>query len=114
MGLEVELQRSCEGQARKNRQPVNPPTSLLNRNQPSTATSMNPILTIDSHGTITGLYTELIELPQLGRLEITRATTIEFNTPTQQWEVKDAAGAILFVDPSRSCCLAWELERFNQ
>ena len=75
---------------------------------------MNATLTIDQQGTITGFYTELIELHQLGRLEITRATTIEFNASTQQWEVKDAAGAILHTNPSRSCCLAWEVEHFNQ
>ncbi len=75
---------------------------------------MNATLTIDQQGTITGLYTELIELHQLGRLEITRATTIEFNGSTQQWEVKDAAGVILFTNPSRSRCLAWEVEHFNR
>ena len=75
---------------------------------------MNAILTLDPQGTITGLYTELIELNQLGHLEITRATTIEFNASTQQWEVRDAAGTILHRDPSRSCCLAWEIEHFTQ
>ena len=36
---------------------------------------MNATLTIDQQGTVTGLYTELIELHQLGCLEITRATS---------------------------------------
>jgi hypothetical protein len=75
---------------------------------------MTAILTIDHQGTVTGLYTELIELSRLGRLAITRATNIEFNPATQQWEVKDAEGVILFSHPSRSCCLAWEVDRFNQ
>lgn len=75
---------------------------------------MTAILTIDHQGTVTGLYTELIELSQLGRLEITRATNIEFNPTLQQWEVQANDGAILFTNPSRSCCLAWELDRFNQ
>ena len=74
---------------------------------------MNTILTIDPQGTVTGLYTELIELRQLGRLEVTRAATIEFNTATQQWEVKTTEGATLHSDPSRSRCLAWEVEHFN-
>ena len=75
---------------------------------------MNAVLTIDHQGTVTGLYTELIELSRLGRLEITRATSIEFNPATQQWDVTDAGGAILFSDASRSRCLAWEHQRFNQ
>jgi len=75
---------------------------------------MNAILTIDPQGTVTGLYTELIELSQLGRLEITRATNIEFNPTLQQWEVEDGDGAILFTNPSRSRCLAWEVDRFNR
>lgn len=75
---------------------------------------MNAILTIDPQGTVTGLYTELIELSQLGRLEITRATNIEFNPTIQQWDVTDAGGAILFSDASRSRCLAWEHQLFNQ
>ena len=75
---------------------------------------MNAILTFDHQGTVTGLYTELIELSQLGRLEITRATTIEFNPATQAWDVTDAGGAILFSDASRSRCLAWEHQYFNQ
>jgi hypothetical protein len=75
---------------------------------------MHASLTFDPQGTITGLYTELIELNQLGRLEITRASTIEFNASSQQWEVKDAEGVILHSNPSRSRCVEWELEHFNQ
>ena len=75
---------------------------------------MTAVLTIYPQGSITGLYTELIELSQLGHLEITRATNIEFNPTTQQWDVSDAGGAVLFSDASRSHCLAWEHQRFNQ
>ena len=75
---------------------------------------MNAVLTIDHQGTVTGLYTELIELSQLGHLEITRATSIEFNPATQAWDVTDANGAILFSDASRARCLAWEHQHFNQ
>ena len=75
---------------------------------------MNPVLTFDPDGVVRCLHTDAIPLQSLGTLTVQRATTIEFNTPTQQWEVKDAEGAILFTNPARSCCLAWELERFNQ
>ena len=75
---------------------------------------MNPVLTFDVDGTGHCLHTDAIPLQTLGTLEVHRASTIEFNSATQQWEVKDAKGESLHSDPSRSCCLAWELEHFNQ
>ena len=75
---------------------------------------MNPVLTFELDGTGRCLHTDAIPLQTLGTLTVQRATTIEFNASTQQWEVKDAAGAILHSNPSRSCCLAWEMDRFNR
>lgn len=74
---------------------------------------MNPVLTFDVNGIGHCLYTDAVPLQSLGTLEISRATSIEFNASTQQWEVKDTDGLTLHSDPSRSCCLAWELDRFN-
>ena len=74
---------------------------------------MNPVLTFDVEGVGHCLYTEAIPLQTLGTLEMQRATSIEFNPTTQQWEVKTAEGAILHSDPSRSRCLVWEVEHFN-
>ncbi len=74
---------------------------------------MNPVLTFDVDGTGHCLHTDAIPLQSLGTLEVHRATSIEFNSASQQWEVKDAEGVILHSHPSRSCCLAWEVERFN-
>ncbi len=74
---------------------------------------MNPVLTFDVDGVVRCLHTDAIPLQSLGTLEVHRATSIEFNPAVQQWEVKDATGVTLHSDPSRSCCLAWELDRFN-
>ncbi len=74
---------------------------------------MNPVLTFDANGTGHCLHTDAIPLQTLGTLEVHRATSIEFNSAVQQWEVKAGDGAILFTNPSRSCCLAWEVDRFN-
>ena len=60
-------------------------------------------------GTVECLYTEAIDLRLLGKLQITRATDIRFNGPTQQWQVHDAGtDRVLFSNPSRDECLAWE------
>ena len=75
---------------------------------------MNPVLTFEPNGVVSCLHTDAIPLQAIGTLQVERATTIEFNPTTQQWEVKDGDGAILFTNPSRSCCLAWEIEHFNQ
>jgi len=75
---------------------------------------MNPVLTFEVDGTAHCLHTDAIPLQTLGTLTVERATTIEFNPSTQQWEVKDAEGVILHRNPSRSCCVEWEIEHFNQ
>lgn len=74
---------------------------------------MNLVLTFDVDGVVRCLHTDAISLQSLGTLEVQRATNIEFNSAVQQWEVKDATGLTLHSDPSRSCCLAWEVDQFN-
>ena len=70
-------------------------------------------LTFKPSGTVTGLYTELIPLHQIGALKIHRLTEIEFNNETQRWVIKDRAGSVLFSHESREACLAWEHRQFN-
>ena len=72
------------------------------------------VLTFDPNGWGHCLYTEAIDLQSIGELAVVRATSIEFNPATQAWDVTDAGGAILFSDASRSRCLAWEHQEFNQ
>ena len=60
------------------------------------------------------LYTEAIDLSALGALEIARASHIEFNNQSQQWEVRSPEGALLYSHTSRSTCLDWELQYFNR
>ena len=71
---------------------------------------MNTQIIFNSDGTGSCLYTELIDLSSIGRLEIRRASTIEFNNQTQHWEVKDRRGTVLFFSRSRQTCLKWEHE----
>ena len=72
------------------------------------------VLTFARNGTGSCLYSELIDLHMLGSLEITRATTIEFNNTSQFWEVKDMSGIILYRNRSRTICLAWEQQNLNR
>ena len=63
-------------------------------------------------GTARGLYTEAIELWRLGRLRVTRATTIRFDNRLQAWRVRDRTGFPLYTSPSRQTCLDWEQKYF--
>ena len=75
---------------------------------------MKAVLTFDASGIVTGLYPEAIPLGAIGVLKVTRLTSIEFNDSSQQWEVKDRAGEVLFSHRSRQRCLDWEQRRFNR
>ena len=72
------------------------------------------VLTFTPDGTGHGLYTEVIELSTVGGLAMERATSIEFNQSGQEWEVRTAGGDLLHTNQSRTACLAWEHEHFNQ
>jgi len=70
---------------------------------------MSTTIRFDTHGGIDCLYTEAVDLRSLGRLHVVRATEIAFDPEEQRWKVRSAAsGRLLFADPSRSACLAWE------
>ena len=63
-------------------------------------------------GNVRCLWTDAIPLGELGRLEVHRASTIEFNNEQQVWEAK-VQGSLLFSHSSRAECLAWEHQHFN-
>ena len=65
-------------------------------------------ISFNPDGTAHCLWTDALPLHELGRLEITRASNIEFNNDTQHWEVSDRKGKVRFFSKSRSSCLEWE------
>ncbi len=65
-------------------------------------------LTIAPDGTARCLWSEAVPLHELGRLEVQRACTVEYDNQAQAWRVFDAAGDCLYCSPSRETCLAWE------
>jgi hypothetical protein len=68
------------------------------------------VVTFDSSGAGSCLYSELIDLQSIGSLEIRRASHVEFNNITQQWEVKNLRGKVLFFAKTRTACVEWEQE----
>lgn len=74
---------------------------------------MKCTLRFDPTGKVRGLYSELIDLKELGKLSIRRASTIEFDHQKQLWKVCDLEGRPLFEHASRSACLAWEEDNLD-
>jgi hypothetical protein len=74
---------------------------------------MNINISSTPEGTAHCLWTEALPLHQLGRLEVTRASSLEFNNSTQHWEVKDRRGKVRFIAKSRSACLEWEQQNLQ-
>ena len=69
---------------------------------------MNIAITFTPDGRGHALYTEAVDLSEIGPLAIQRATTIEFDNNSQYWRVRDPTGFPLFNSPSRQSCLDWE------
>jgi hypothetical protein len=74
---------------------------------------MKTVLCVRPNGIITGLYTEIIDLAELGRLTIQRASSIEFDNPCQLWRVFDRKGECIHASVSRLDCLNWEADYFS-
>ena len=74
---------------------------------------MNINITFTQEGTAQCLWTEALPLLELGQLEISRVSNLDFNNTTQQWEVKDRRGHMRFFSRSRSTCLEWEQQNLQ-
>lgn len=76
---------------------------------------MNSVISFAPDGTARCLWLEHLPLNEIGRLEIARASTVEFNQDSQQWEVRlaDNPQRVAFAHPSRARCIAWEIETLN-
>ncbi len=79
----------------------------------TTTKTMNIKISFKPDGTAQCLWTDALPLHELGRLKIYRASNIEFNNGTQQWEVRDGKGKVRFIARSRSACLEWEQQNMQ-
>lgn len=70
---------------------------------------MDIAITFTTDGTGHALHTEILDLGQIGRLFVARATDIEFDGKTQCWCVRRPGSRFaLYRNPSRQACLTWE------
>ena len=73
------------------------------------------IMIFGTGGTARCLWTEAVPLQELGRLDVQRASTVEFNPTKQVWEVRlaSAPDTVAFGHASRETCLQWERSQIN-
>lgn len=67
----------------------------------------------DLDGTATALWTEALPLAEIGSLQISRASTIEFNNLSEMWECR-INGEVLCISRSRQTCLDFEHGHINR
>jgi hypothetical protein len=62
------------------------------------------------------LYTDALPFAEIGTATIARASEVEFNNSTGQWEVRLASdpGHVAFAHPSRERCIEWEVNTINE
>jgi hypothetical protein len=72
------------------------------------------VITFATDGSAHCLYSEMIDLSRLGRLNVARASNVEFNIAKQRWEVRSRTGRLLYSHRFRAVCLAWEQQHFNR
>jgi hypothetical protein len=76
---------------------------------------MNAAMTFLPDGSAQCLYHELIDLHRLGTMQCRRASCVEFDEPTQQWQVFTADfSRLLFSHAKREVCLEWEQENIEK
>lgn len=56
---------------------------------------------IGTEGTIQAVYSDKIKNMNLGKLEVSRASNVEFNAKTQEWEATTLSGELIAHGPSR-------------
>jgi len=73
-------------------------------------------ITFKPDGTARTLWTDSLPLRELGTLSIRRASWIDFNEHTQEWEVRfdPHADDPVFTNATRSECIRWEHDQLNQ
>jgi hypothetical protein len=58
-------------------------------------------LRVETDGTIKAVYSDKIKNMNLGRMQVIRASNVEFNETSQEWEAKTPTGELIAHGPNR-------------
>ena len=65
---------------------------------------------IDTNGDVRAVYSDNLLNFDLGPMEVTRVSNVEFNTATQEWEAHTSKGEQIAHGPSRDEVIKQEIE----
>jgi hypothetical protein len=75
---------------------------------------MKLIFEITPEGNLHGLYTDDVNLFDIGRVtNVHKASNVEFNESKQCWQVLSLDGEVLYENTSREKAVEWEIEVFS-
>ena len=75
---------------------------------------MKAILDINENGDIDCLYTDYINLFAIGTVvNVRKASNVEFNEKTQEWEVITLEGDVIHKNKNREKAIEFEIEVFS-
>lgn len=74
-----------------------------------------PIIEIDNDGNIHTIYSDEVDLYELGEVHnVRRASNIEFDEANQEWMVmQTSTGEIIHRNKSRAQAISWEIEELG-
>jgi len=73
-----------------------------------------PVVEFDENGDIVTLYTDEIDLYELGVIgEVRRASNVEFDGARQEWMVITPDGDVVHKDRNRERAIEWEVRNFG-
>ena len=77
---------------------------------------MLAVIQFSTDGTGKAVYTEALPLGEIGCLTMKRASVVDFNETSQEWEVRfcDEPDRVQYSNPSRSNCISWEVATLNE
>jgi len=73
-----------------------------------------PTIEIDENGDLHTLYTDEVDLFEIGKVtNVRKASNVEFNEKDQVWEVLSLEGEVLYTHKNRDEAINWEVEMFS-
>ena len=67
-------------------------------------------IAIAKDGSITAVYSDLLRKLNLGKMQVTRASNVEFNTNKQEWEAKTLLGEVIASGRERNTVIEKEIQ----